>query len=132
ALFGAVLGVAEVGVDDNFFALGGHSLAATRLVGRARGVLGGELAVADVFARPTVAALAARLDTAVAARPALAPSVRRPDVMPLSPAQQPLWFLDRLDGGGAAYNIPFVLRMRGEVDVSALDAALRDVVARHE
>ncbi len=130
-LFAEVLGVPGVGVDDNFFALGGHSLAATRLAGRVRSVLGVELAVHEVFDRPTVAALAELLDTAGAARPALVP-VDRPVPMPLSFAQARLWFLDRLDGPNPTYNIPFVLRMSGDLDVPALRAALRDVLLRHE
>ncbi|WP_413808820.1 amino acid adenylation domain-containing protein [Streptomyces sp. OE57] len=130
-LFAEVLGVPGVGVDDNFFALGGHSLAATRLAGRVRSVLGVEFAVHEVFDRPTVAMLAELLDTARAARPALVP-VDRPEPMPLSFAQARLWFLDRLDGPNPTYNIPFVLRMSGDLDVPALRAALRDVLLRHE
>ncbi|WP_328864183.1 non-ribosomal peptide synthetase [Streptomyces sp. NBC_00304] len=130
-LFADILGVAAVGIDDNFFALGGHSLLATRLTGRVRTALGAELGLGTLFDHPTVASLAAVLDTAGATRPVLSPQ-QRPEAVPLSFAQQRLWFLNRAEGPDSSYNVPLVLELDGPLDADALRGALADVVARHE
>ncbi|WP_345025408.1 amino acid adenylation domain-containing protein, partial [Actinomadura keratinilytica] len=130
-LFAEVLGLPRVGVDDGFFDLGGDSLSAVRLTNRARGLLGAELSVRAVFETPTVAGLAARLDGAAPARPALTPR-HGSGPLPLSLQQRRLWILHRMGGPNAAYNIAMALRLTGDLDVPALRAALADVAGRHE
>ncbi|MFD4636955.1 amino acid adenylation domain-containing protein [Lentzea sp. NPDC058436] len=132
-LFSEVLGVGRVGVEDSFFALGGHSLLAARLLSRLRAETGGDISIRSVFDAPTVEGLAAQLDADddVVVRTALTRQ-ERPERIPLSPAQLRLWFLHRLDGPTGTYNVPYVARLRGPLSVEALQAALQDVVTRHE
>ncbi|MFE4369085.1 amino acid adenylation domain-containing protein [Streptomyces sp. NPDC056835] len=146
SLYAELLGTGRVGPEDGFFDLGGDSLRATRLVSALRARFRVELDVRDVFARPTVADLAAHLwghapdlgpdaetDGTEGSDPASdAVPDGHPEHIALSFAQRRLWFLHSLTGPDSAYNVPLVLRLTGEADEVALRAALTDLTVRHE
>ncbi|MDB4949056.1 MAG: Malonyl CoA-acyl carrier protein transacylase, partial [Gemmatimonadetes bacterium] len=131
-----VLGVARVGIDDDFFDLGGHSLLATRVLSRVRQRLGVELPVRALFEHPTVALLAAAVaaagETIIPAPPPPLLPAGRAEPLPLSFAQQRLWFLSELEPDSPVYNLPFAVRLNGELDGGALRRALGEIVRRHE
>ncbi|HET7233248.1 MAG TPA: condensation domain-containing protein, partial [Longimicrobium sp.] len=127
-----VLGVERVGRWDNFFELGGHSLLAVRVISRVRQVLGVEVALGELFTRPVLGDFTRALETAARSElPAIEP-VDRAGAIPLSFAQQRLWFLEQLGGLGSTYHIRTRVRLRGELDRAALVRALEGIVARHE
>ncbi|WP_103349349.1 non-ribosomal peptide synthetase [Amycolatopsis sp. CA-128772] len=128
-IWAGVLGVPEVGIDDDFFVIGGHSLLANSVVSRVRSALDAELSIRDLFEARTVSRLAGRLVSAGQAGAGFR-KLARPDRIPLSHAQTRMWFLNRLESAG--YNIPLAVRLGGDLDPAALAAALDDVVERHE
>ncbi len=131
SLFAEVLGLEQVGVDDNFFELGGHSLIAVRLISMVRSTLGLELDITALFEAPSAALLSLRLNGAALGRQ---PSSREKDAgpLPLSYAQQRLWFIQQLAPDSHAYNIPMAARLTGRLELDALNATLSEIVRRHE
>jgi amino acid adenylation domain-containing protein len=131
-IWAQVLGVDRVGRGDDFFELGGHSLLATQVMSRVRQASGAEVPLAALFDAPTVAGLATAVEQAAGhALPPITPA-GRDEPLPLSFAQQRLWFLDRLEPGSVEYNLPVPVQWTGPLDVRAMAAALSAVVARHE
>ncbi|WP_147443389.1 amino acid adenylation domain-containing protein [Corallococcus sp. AB011P] len=132
-----LLKVERVGLTDNFFDLGGHSLIGTQVVSRLRELFGVELPLQQIFDAPTVELLAARVEglrarsEGASAMP-LVSSVSREGELPLSFSQQRLWFLDRLEPGSPLYNVPAAVRLSGALDVGVLERCFAEILRRHE
>ncbi|HEX7333073.1 MAG TPA: amino acid adenylation domain-containing protein [Pyrinomonadaceae bacterium] len=130
------LNVEQVGAHDNFFELGGHSLIATQLISRVREAFGIDVQLSALFESPTVAGLAAKIEAIRSAeRHVTTPPIERVSrdgEMPLSYAQERLWFLDQLNPGNTSYNIHKSIRLHGQLDIGALEQTLTEIVRRHE
>ncbi|HSU14717.1 non-ribosomal peptide synthase/polyketide synthase [Longimicrobium sp.] len=142
AIWAELLDAEQVGAEDNFFHLGGHSLLATRLAARVRAAFEVDLPLRALFEHPTVAALAADIDARKPKReeahsrthalPHSRTSGEAEKIYPVTFAQQRLWLLDQLEPGNPAYNLAGGVRLRGALDVPALERAVGEVVRRHE
>ena len=129
-----VLGLESVGIEENFFELGGHFLLATQVMSRVRAAFGRELPLRRLFEMPTIAQLAQCIETTHQTElnvPPIVPVSREQD-LPLSFGQQRLWFLDHLEPGNPVYNVPAAIRIVGALKVTALEQSLNKVVRRHE
>ena len=134
-IWAEVLGLERVGIHDNFFELGGHSLLATQAISRLRETLQVELPLRSLFESPTVSSLSKNISQYRADRKLQAPPIERASrqgELPLSFAQQRLWFLDRLQPGNPAYNIPAAVRLKGALNVAALEQTFQEIIKRHE
>ncbi|HET9228928.1 MAG TPA: amino acid adenylation domain-containing protein, partial [Thermoanaerobaculia bacterium] len=130
-VWSSILGVSRVGREDSFFDLGGHSLLATRMVSRLREVRGVELSLRTLFDKPRLADLARAVDESAGALTRTIPRSTA-SILPLSFAQERLWFVQQLDPGSGTYNMPVAVELAGELRADALAAALAGVVRRHE
>ncbi|NLG54321.1 MAG: amino acid adenylation domain-containing protein, partial [Rhodococcus sp.] len=130
-IFAELLGIDTVGAEDDFFELGGHSMIAMRMVSKVRSEFDVQLSIRDLFEARTVAAIAKRLPSAQQAKPAIVAGPR-PERVPLSAAQERLWMLQQLQRDSVPYHYAHAAILRGDLDVTALQAAFVDVVTRHE
>jgi amino acid adenylation domain-containing protein len=135
-IWAPIIGVKRVGIHDNFFTLGGHSLSAARIVSRVREAFKTELPLRALFEHPTVAALAQVIEALIGDDPesrllAIVPAARDRN-LPMSFAQQRLWFIDRLVPGNSFYNMLGAFCLKGPLNRQALEAALNHLVTRHE
>ncbi len=136
-IFSEVLGVKNVGLNDNFFELGGHSLLATQLISRLRRTFEVEIPLAVVFSESTISQLDRHIQELQLQRqgfnlPTIKPRPADIQKIPLSFAQERLWFLNHLEGNAASYNIPSALRLNGDLNLVAFEKALTTIIHRHE
>ncbi|ALF53778.1 PscJ [Nostoc piscinale CENA21] len=135
-IWAEILGIEKVGIDQNFFELGGHSLIATRVISQIRQVFQIELPLRYLFEKPTIAGLAKEIEKAIQADFTVATTkiekIGRSPQLPLSFAQQRLWFLSQLEPNSPFYNIPAAVRLQGQLNVAALAQSFSEIVARHE
>jgi amino acid adenylation domain-containing protein len=135
-IWGCVLGIEQVGIDDNFFELGGHSLLATQVISRVRNTLAVELPLRSLFETPTVASFAQQVENSLHSGQSISDQpllpISRSSNLPLSFAQARLWFLDQLQPNSAFYNIPTALRLSGQLNVTALESNINEIIRRHE
>ncbi|HEY4385098.1 MAG TPA: amino acid adenylation domain-containing protein, partial [Ktedonobacteraceae bacterium] len=136
-LWGELLGTSAIELNDNFFALGGHSLLLTQLAIRIRSTFRLDLSLRELFQSAQFADMAALINQELREQRQLAPlepitPVAHTQPLPLSFAQQRLWFLQQLEPENAAYNIPFLIRLSGRVATEALEKTLQEIIARHE
>ncbi|WP_228050002.1 non-ribosomal peptide synthetase [Tychonema sp. LEGE 06208] len=136
SIWADVLRIEIVGVHHNFFELGGHSLLATQVISRVRDTFAVELALRSLFEAPTIAEFASRVENSLSngqsqeAEPLL--PIPRSESIPLSFAQQRLWFLDQLQPNSPFYNIPVALRLFGQLNITALQNSINEIIGRHE
>ncbi|WP_424102173.1 non-ribosomal peptide synthase/polyketide synthase [Moorena producens] len=135
-IFALVLGVPNVGIHDNFFEIGGHSLLATQLISQLRVTFNREIPLRYVFESPTIALISPKLTQLLTTENQLSLPLIQPrtnsEQLPLSPAQERLWFLNQLEGASGTYNIPGTIRVSGNLDINALQQALSEIIFRHE
>ena len=135
-IWSEVLGADMVGIHDNFFESGGHSLLATQVVSRIRNLFNVEIPLRTLFERPTVSELAEVLGAVshtgeMQSDPPVLP-ISRQGPLPLSFAQERMWFLDTFSGGSPVYNILFTIRLGGHLKITALEQGLKEIIRRHE
>lgn len=122
----------NISIHDDFFERGGHSLSVIRLISMMRKKLGVEVSMNDIFDHPTIASLAAKIEGEESATTLTAIEIgERPSLIPLSYSQERMWFIDRLEGS-KQYHLPAVLKLRGKLNIEALQYALKQLVTRHE
>src|SRR5664279_3295452 len=136
AIWSKLLAMDKVGRNDNFFALGGHSLKAVQVIARVRQTLGVELPLRAMFDAPTIGQFGERIAEALSTRSGVAGRLitraPRDGELPPSFAQQRLWFIDQLEPGSPMYNLASMYRMQGTLDVPALEKTINEIVRRHE
>ncbi|ARV58895.1 hypothetical protein BZZ01_09850 [Nostocales cyanobacterium HT-58-2] len=135
SIWSNILGLQQIGIHDDFFELGGHSLLATQLLSQIRNIFGVELQLHSIFEEPTIAKIAEHIQRA-GQKQALLPDIISPidrnQELPLSFAQQRLWFLDQLQPASPFYNIPFAIHLQGILDIDALQRSFNQIIRRHE
>ncbi|WP_245884551.1 non-ribosomal peptide synthetase [Tumebacillus permanentifrigoris] len=135
-IWSEVLGLERIGVNQNFFALGGHSLLSTQVMSRVRRQFGVDLPLRHLFEGPTIEQLAIAVETALREQPVEQlgelTAISREGALPLSDMQKQLWFFEQLESQSALYHVPFALRFEGDLNKGHLQAALQEIICRHE